>query len=294
METTTNAAVKHVDGFEINLSKCLGKGAFGEVYIATHIKTQQKFAVKMMSMALIQEDKTLFELIKREINIQKTVTNEHVVRLLHVTRTTNNLYLFTDLCEDGDLQNRIKKGPSFTEQEACSVIWQIADAFIAMGNVMHRDIKPANILLSKGKVKVADFGFAKVISETEKTRKNYHTILGTPIYMSPQILMEERYTAKCDVWSTGCLFYELLFGRTPWIAMSVPSLVNNIRTKPLSFPTKIDEKTKDLLIKMLEYDEGKRIGWKEVLEHPALRPQELNEKKDFLNQIAIKMEGIKL
>ncbi len=288
----TNDIIKEVDGYYINLSKRLGKGAFSEVYIATHPKTQQKFAAKIIPMALIQEDQTLLELINREITIQRKVTNEHVVHLLHVSKTANNLYLFTDLCEDGDLEHKINKKYPFTEQEACLIIWQIAAAFTAMGNVMHRDIKPANILLCNGKAKVADFGFAKEISEAEKTLKKQHTLLGTPLYMSPQILREETYTAKCDVWSTGCLFYELLFGRVPWNGTSIQNLALNKRTQPLKFPKYVNENTKDLLTKMLKYDEGKRIGWKEVLEHPALRPQELKEKKDFLNQIQIKPKGI--
>ena len=137
---------------------------------------------------------------------------------------------------------------------------------------MHRDIKPANILFSKGKIMLADFGFAKAIDETEKTLKERHSILGTPLYMSPQILNEGAYTVKCDVWSTGCLFYELLFGKLPWIGTSVPNLLWKIRTEPLTFPKKIDDNTKDLLAKMLKYDEESRISWKEVLEHPALRP----------------------
>lgn len=78
-----------------------------------------------------------------------------------------------------------------------------------------RDLKPANILLSKGIIKIGDFGFAK--KNTTKRMKNA-TSVGTPLYMSLEILRSEPYTSKCDIWATGFIFYEMLHGKTPWTA----------------------------------------------------------------------------
>lgn len=142
---------------------------------------------------------------------------------------------------------------------------------------MHRDIKSANILFHQGKVKVADFGFAKFIEETHKDSRQTNTILGTPMYMSPQLLGSEPYSTKCDIWSTGVLFYELLFGAFPWTGHSVPSLYKNIKNKSLKCPKTIDKQTKDLLKRMLKVKEEERLSWKEIVKHPAL--DKLNHKR---------------
>ena len=90
---------------------------------------------------------------------------------------------------------------------------------------MHRDIKPANILLHNGNVicylgfaKISDFGFARVVDDMEGQDK--FTLLGTPLYMTPQILDQKKFNSKCDIWSLGVMFYEMLYGCTPWNAKS--------------------------------------------------------------------------
>jgi len=85
-------------------------------------------------------------------------------------------------------------------------------------------------MLSKGVVKIGDFGFAK---KNVSNRMKNNSSVGTPLYMSLQVLKSEPYTSKCDVWATGFIFYELLHGRTPWTANTEFELVKNISTKPL-------------------------------------------------------------
>lgn len=266
--------------FDAN-SQPLGEGAFATVYKATDQKTDTTVAVKVICAKKLSHSKEQSNLFMREINVLHELKGEHIVRLLDVKRTPNNFYIFTDYCDGGDLESKLKAKYEFTEQEACSIIYQIADAFVTIQGlpimnslgqkvtVMHRDIKAANILFHQGKVKVADFGFAKFVEDTSPSQKN--TLLGTPLYMSPQILNQEGYGVKCDIWSTGILFYQLLFGVLPWNGYSIPNLYKNIRTKPLAFPKDVSEETKDLLIKMLKIKEEDRISWKEVFEHPALK-----------------------
>jgi len=128
--------------------------------------------------------------------------------------------------------------------------------------IMHRDIKPANILFHNGELKIADFGFAKIVDEAEKDTKSLHTILGTPLYMNPQSLNNEAYGPSCDVWSAGIVVYECLFEEVPWNGKTRAKLLENIKNFPVSFPKEISEEAKDLLRNMLKVNEKERLTWK--------------------------------
>lgn len=115
-------------------------------------------------------------------------------------------------------------------------------------------MKPENILINNNKMKIADFGFAKVVLSHSQLNK---TLVGTPLYMSPQLLRSERYTSKCDIWAIGVVAYELLYGKLPWISHSQVELVKNIENNPLKFleTTKISNEFKQFLIGCLKPDE---------------------------------------
>lgn len=140
---------------------------------------------------------------------------------------------------------------------------------------IHRDIKPENTLVKGGTYKVADFGFSCKADMT--CIKKLDMICGTPLYMSPQLLAEQAYTAKCDIWSLGILLYEIIFGYGPWICRNLQAYKDNVMRKPLAFPFngKIGENTKDFIKKCLVVDEEKRISWKDIFSHPLIAEKEV-------------------
>lgn len=87
--------------------------------------------------------------------------------------------------------------------------------YLHINGIIHRDLKPANILMKHGECKISDFGFAKNLEHENAIMKS---IVGTPLYMSPQLLKKVKYTNKSDLWSIGLIYYEMLHGRTPWPA----------------------------------------------------------------------------
>ncbi|MFO0131516.1 MAG: protein kinase domain-containing protein [bacterium] len=101
---------------------------------------------------------------------------------------------------------------------------------------MHRDLKLANILKNNGYLKIADFGFARLLGDNDMAS----TMLGSPLNMAPEILNGNDYGTKADIWSIGTVFYELLFGKPPFTASNMIDLLKNIKTKPLEFPRKIN------------------------------------------------------
>jgi serine/threonine-protein kinase ULK/ATG1 len=103
---------------------------------------------------------------------------------------------------------------------------QILMGFLELieNSVIHRDVKPENIMMHNGKLKIADFGFAKNVISSKHMQKS---MVGTPLYMAPQVLKREKYTSKCDIWALGVIFYEviilftqMLFGCLPWTGKS--------------------------------------------------------------------------
>lgn len=118
-------------------------------------------------------------------------------------------------------------------------------------------------------MKLSDFGFAKMVSD-EETKYNpaAQTSVGTPIYMSPQIIMGDPYTIKCDVWSLGVVFYKVLYNLYPWQKTDNIMVLIERMKKPFDFPPNIEtsEWVKHLLRGMMTIDEGKRCSIKEVLD----------------------------
>jgi serine/threonine protein kinase len=104
-----------------------------------------------------------------------------------------------------------------------------------------------------------------------KEKGNY-TLLGTPLYMAPELLIEEDYNSKCDVWSLAFVFYEMLFGKTPWTGESPVALYKAIQEKPLSFDQEspISDDSRDFLIKCLQMDDNKRLDWEQVFKHKLI------------------------
>jgi len=298
-----NGEYKKVDNYVFNPQVgLLGRGAFASVYKAyDEPRNHAEVAVKVISAAKLLENEEQYALFMREIEVLRQIKGDNIVHLLDVKRTPNNLYIFTDYCNGGDLEKYLKKNGPQSEEKGLEILKQVVNAFIGLDNlvvknhkgnrvaIMHRDIKPPNILFHNGEVRIADFGFAKIVDENVKDVKMHHTLLGTPLYMNPQTLNDEAYSVKCDVWSTGVVIYEVMFGRLPWTGTSIVGLLNNIRKLPLDFPKPVSEETKDLLRKMLQIREENRIDFNGIWEHPALKkikmPGEIIKEKPEIKEL---------
>jgi serine/threonine-protein kinase ULK/ATG1 len=198
--------------------------------------------------------------IQSEIDIMKKVSHDNIVRLHDIYQTANNMYIVTEFCHDGDLLKLLQKRKKIPESEAKGFLKDIMNGakYLHKNGIIHRDLKPANILLKNGVCKLSDFGFAKSLNSEEAVMKS---IVGTPLYMSPQILKKGKYTTKSDLWSIGLIYYEMLHGRTPWPAQNEIELINGIYNKKIAFSPEISEKSKDFIKHCLEIYEEDRISW---------------------------------
>lgn len=180
----------------------------------------------------------------------------------------HTLNIVMDYADGGDLQVRIKsqKGKYFLENQILDWFTQICLAIkhIHDRKILHRDIKSQNIFLTKnGMVKLGDFGIAKCLNFTMDKAK---TIVGTPYYLSPEIVHNKPYSFKSDIWSLGVLLYEMCALKMPFDAQNLPLLsLKIIKCSYNPLPPNFSKELRNLVHSMLNIDTNKRPNINEVL-----------------------------
>lgn len=182
-------------------------------------------------------------------------------------RTANNYYLVYEYCNGGTLGDYIKIKKRLSEDDTLKIFYQLRSAFELLNKekILHRDLKPNNILFHNGVIKVADFGFCKEMLKDEMTQ----TMVGSPIYMAPEVLKGSVYDNRADIWSLGVILYEMLYGFCPFEESSIPKLINLIDNTLLKFPVdvQISNQIKVLLKRMMTIKYRERITAAELLKY---------------------------
>ena len=258
--------VKRVGQYE--LKNILGKGTFGTVYLGKHVPSKNKIAVKVIQKESLKPE--LLLRLEQEIQCQRSVSSENIVKLIDVQKTENNFYLILEYCPGGDLGKFLKDNGPVNESIAQRWIQQIVEGFkvLQKKNIIHRDLKTQNILLTEKNtsaiLKLADFGLSRFIEDDLAK-----TWVGTPLYMAPEIFNCEEYGAKADIWSLGLVLYEMLTGELPIKVQrreQIPAAQKSLKACPLG----LSDDCKDLLSKLLEYDPKNRISFQDLFLHPFI------------------------
>lgn len=198
--------------------KPIGKGKFAVVYRAFRMTDNETVALKRISVDSIDEkarDKCL-----KEVKLLQSLDHPNVIRYLDSFITDNDLVIVVEWAAAGDLKRQLRKaqerGVGFEERIIWKYFSQMCDAMLHLREkrIMHRDLKPANIFLTlDGTVKVGDLGLSRELSEHTVQA---HSKVGTPLYMSPEVLRGDGYDFKSDIWSLGCMLYELAMLKSPF------------------------------------------------------------------------------
>ncbi|PNF41023.1 hypothetical protein B7P43_G08824 [Cryptotermes secundus] len=273
------------------ITRELGAGACGKVYLVFEKKSCDRYAMKVVQKKCFDSadrqnrcnsDKTM-----NEVNILKALKHPCIIRVEHIVDTPDAIYIVLELMEGGELFDRIQDRRQLKESEAKLIFYQIAQAvkYLHDNKITHRDLKPENILLSSEKretlIKVSDFGLSKFVNSQSIMK----TFCGTPLYVAPEVLETKgmgSYTAQVDIWSLGIILFICLSGYPPFSAeyQSLP-LNEQIMRGAYSFQRRywrgVSPDAIDLIRKMLTVDPKNRVTVDEVLCHRWLEDKWLEE-----------------
>ena len=254
---------------DFTISKELGAGSFGHVYLVTHKKTKANYAIK----AIDKRNKSNIEekpYFRREVEVMYKIHHPNVVKLYGHFEDNNYCYFIMEYIPKGNVFGLIPqdKKKRVSTQLVASLIKDVISAVHFLHNmnppIIHRDIKPENVLLTDTlAAKLTDFGWSNYIQEDEKRT----TVCGTPIYLAPEIIKEKGHDEKVDIWCIGVLLFELATGSVPFPGNDIETLENNILKLKIQWPKDINLDIKNLIMKILKLDPKARISLSDMMQH---------------------------
>jgi len=262
--------VKLADLSEVRV---VGRGTFGVVKLVEHKSSGTQYALKCIERAKAIKNEQRENLrLEREILLE----NDHpfIIKVVKTFKDVNYLYFLTELVTGGELYSTIRLIGLLTKSQAQFYAGSLMLALESLHErgIVYRDLKPENVLLdSQGFTKLIDFGCAA------KVRGAAYTMIGTPHYMAPEVILSQGYSFSCDLWSLGICLYEFMCGPLPFANNTDDPMVvfREILSARLLFPPElpVDEASRDLLRQLLRRHWEKRIGcnrsvgWRQVQGH---------------------------
>ncbi len=258
------------------IERVIGEGGMGLVVAAKHLTLDRSVALKLLNQKSRESHEAL-ERFTREARAAARIQSEHVGRVLDVdTLPTGAPFIVMELLEGHDLAEEVRLHKRVEPERAVGFLLQACEAIAEAhaSGIVHRDLKPANLFLAKVStgnvsVKVLDFGISKITrrepsasTTDEKALTSADAMLGSPLYMSPeQMKASTEVDARTDIWSLGVILYELLTGRSPFDANTVPMICAAVLSQtppPLDVPG-VPEGLERVIRRCLEKDAEKRF-----------------------------------
>ncbi|PYQ52929.1 MAG: hypothetical protein DMF78_10300 [Acidobacteria bacterium] len=242
-----SAPIKELSGRigKYDILKPLGKGAMGMVYLAHDTILERDVALKVM-VSSIADDPELKMRFEREAKAVARMTHPNVVNVFDLgSHTDGSPYIAMELLKGQDLQKAMRTPPPMSLERKVNIIVQVLAglAHAHQAGIVHRDIKPANIFINQdGTVKIMDFGVARLTTASMTGTGN---IVGTADYMSPEQVKGAKVDGRSDLFSVGCMLYELLAGRRPFHSDNLMAIFYKITHEEPNF---------DLIPEGAEYD----------------------------------------
>jgi serine/threonine protein kinase len=257
---------KFVGPYEIK--NLIGEGSSGTVKLAVHSQTGQRAAVKIVSKAIARKRRDA----RKEIRILQNCFHPNIIRLEYVDEDFQNLYIFTEYVECGDLYSYIERNGPLDDKTAKIFARQMVEAVLYCQlelNLVHHDVKLENFVFDAAfQLKLIDFGFAVDLNAGEDNQKitSYDS---SPAYACLEILLRIPHDSKCDFFSLGVCFYIMLSGTFPFCdpeRTSYEELCRNLQSTTVDFPPSIFPDARDLIEGLLIRKEV--MTWESIKNHP--------------------------
>ena len=249
------------------IGKNLGKGAFGSVCLVTRKEDKKLYAMKSINIGKL--DKQEIEAALNEVRILASLNHPNIIgyKDAFYDEKSRTLNMVMEYADDGDIshkiQDNLKRRLRFEESTIWEWIIQLLKGlkYLHDNKIMHRDLKCANIFLMKnGLLKIGDLNVSK-FAKSNMAR----TQTGTPFYLAPEIWKDLPYDYKCDIWSVGCIIYELCTSRPPFRGTSLKELGRNVLNGYYLPISGFSNDIKDIVAKMLIVDPKRRASTDELL-----------------------------
>jgi len=250
---------------DFEVGKPLGRGKFGDVYLARERKSKFIVALKVIKKRQLLKAGVEHQL-RREIEIQTHLRQKNILRMFGYFWDENRIYIILEFAPGGELYKQLTNRGHFSETLTARYIHDLAIAldYCHAKHVIHRDIKPENLLIGKGgDIKIADFGWSVHAPTSRRT-----TLCGTLDYLPPEMVEAREHDNTADVWSLGVLCYEFLVGSPPFEAEGYRATYRRISNVDLKFPSMVSPGARDLISRLLVKDQSKRMKLSDVAKHP--------------------------
>ena len=254
---------------DFKIIKELGKGSYGTVYTVKSLLDSNIYVMKKIELSHLNPRQQVE--CYREVSILKKVSHKNIIKYYSSFLEKNILYIIMEYAELGDLYSLIKHYKKHSNFFSELDLWKISSEILSgldylhSHNIIHRDIKCLNLFITKDRhIKIGDLGVSAFSSGVD----NFHyTRVGTPLYISPELVKQKPYDYKTDIWSFGCSLYHLACLEPPFTGGNLIVLGNNIvKGVPKSLPNQYSNDLKNFVDKMLEKNAEKRPSAKEALD----------------------------
>ncbi|KAL9645972.1 hypothetical protein ABK040_001079 [Willaertia magna] len=254
----------------------IGQGASGKVFLGFNLDNGQFFAIKECTFDNVPEDvlESKLAALQREINVMKELKHENIVQYYGAEILGTTLNIFLEYVPGGSVASLLKKYGRLSGDLVRQYTKQILKGlkYLHDNRIVHRDIKGANILVSiDGDIKLADFGASRKIQDIMTLSNEFKSLMGTPYFMAPEVIMQTGHGRSADIWSIGCTVVEMYTGKPPFVeyktAAAVMFHIASSNVEP-AVPDFVSEDCKRFLAKCFIRDPEKRATAEDLLNDP--------------------------
>ena len=285
----------------------IGSGTYGDIWKVQR-KTDHKIFV-LKNVTLVNLTQQQIKLSMGEVEAMKKICHPNIIKFYESCMEGRSINIIMEHAPYGDLSCMIEQARSrgcyLNEKSLWEYLIQISEGleYLHKEKILHRDIKAQNIFLDENlNIKIGDFGLVRMLGTHSVAA---HSQVGTPLYFSPELCKEESYDEKSDVWSFGCLMYEMAALHLPFEAKNTPALIAKIvNVQPKHLPDIFSNELKFVILKMLEKNPVKRPSVAQILAyepvqvrlpHSVFRREKENfrkQKKNFLQDFKIGQDAV--